>query len=936
MTLAARNMKFVRPVGAAADLREIEYISALHQTGETLRSDGSISTEDVSRFLVSRYGLRVPASAVEETIARDFGGGDQLDLCEIMAMLLVPTLIKAEIGLHRDMFERELILAPTASSSSSSKLAGKEDLFESITGKQRLLKGDDRWPDANLIPFVLHMVLKDSTGCSEPKPLTVGLLKTIFRFYGEEEIAENDVLLEEMVSLAFTLRRDEEHGAEPPMFDAVTFAHCLTSDVSQYNAKAEETLSTNFDDVFVHSQHGQCAGGDSTKDATSAKRIFTFSSVDYAVDSFRSKSFVALLWVTWALFFYTFINETDVGDLDCQNEDRGEGEQFGCSIAEGIAKWLLIMVKLVVIGSPFVFICSLGQSTREAHPLFSLVSLVGISFMTFVPAFVKIQLVHSHDGTSAMVDTTRQNDKVAAEVMIWFMFACGVVLSLLTFQTILDTAIPQDYKDRHPLLKNVLASETVRMERSIKRAAAYKMNHLVRRAVKVHQAAEFEHGSGKDTSFGRALLAYGKTSNDQEEVGGFLYMYKRVWNGKLFDEDGIWLSNRMIQGMIAQFVICLWLVPFLQLIYGYITDFYGNIYADIAPPRWRILVPIIAGFTLGEFNAVKLMTSYIPSSAKTVLEFRTGALGSLHDAEFPKYRKSVDDASFIFGAMFWGSFISSGLVLAVSVLIVGIFCFEGFGSVVVRLLATIIGISCTIALKMMFLFFARRRFHDRAFYRVQPAAANVVGVILETWQLGVTTLYVLKRMVTLIAASFVFVGRIDVPFLSERADEIAGYQLDKFPFVFRKDMLLHEAHRHPYLDILGLIYMLKLRHKNDFGSPAGSCWRLLFVFALMPWLRKSRLRSDETKFGDAKFSQAGHVFQKFVSEKMADEGNFGRLTPVVGGEAPTGRASTKDEVDELKEVIKRLKEENAFLRQQQRHSNRTAQREEPECAPSED
>ncbi|EJK73318.1 hypothetical protein THAOC_05067 [Thalassiosira oceanica] len=758
-------MKFVRPVGAAADLREIEYISALHQTGETLRSDGSVSTEDVSRFLVSRYGLRVPASAVEETIARDFGGGDQLDLCEIMAMLLVPTLIKAEIGLHRDMFERELILAPTASSSSSSKLAGKEDLFESITGKQRLLKGDDRWPDANLIPFVLHMVLKDSTGCSEPKPLTVGLLKTIFRFYGEEEIAENDVLLEEMVSLAFTLRRDEEHGAEPPMFDAVTFAHCLTSDVSQYNAKAEETLSTNFDDVFVNSQHGQCAGGDSTNDATSAKRIFTFSSVDYAVDSFRSK---------------------------------------------GIAKWLLIMVKLV------------------------------------------------HDGTSAMVDTTRQNDKVAAEVMIWFMFACGVVLSLLTFQTILDTAIPQDYKDRHPLLKNVLASETVRMERSIKRAAAYKMNHLVRRAVKVHQAAEFEHGSGKDTSFGRALLAYGKTSNDQEEVGGFLYMYKRVWNGKLFDEDGIWLSNRMIQGMIAQFVICLWLVPFLQLIYGYITDFYGNIYADIAPPRWRILVPIIAGFTLGEFNAVKLMTSYIPSSAKTVLEFRTGALGSLHDAEFPKYRKSVDDASFIFGAMFW------------------------------------------------------------------------------TWQLGVTTLYVLKRMVTLIAASFVFVGRIDVPFLSERADEIAGYQLDKFPFVFRKDMLLHEAHRHPYLDILGLIYMLKLRHKNDFGSPAGSCWRLLFVFALMPWLRKSRLRSDETKFGDAKFSQAGHVFQKFVSEKMADEGNFGRLTPVVGGEAPTGRASTKDEVDELKEVIERLKEENAFLRQQQRHSNRTAQREEPECAPSED
>ena len=639
------DMKFVRPVGAAADLREIEYISALHQTGEALRSNGSISTEDVSKFLVSRYGLSVPATTVKETI---FGGGDQLDLCEVMAMLLVPTLIKGEIGLHRDMHERELILAPEGDvdTSSSNKLAGKEDLFESITGKQRLLTGDDRWPDSDLIPFVLQMVLKDSTGCSEPKPLTVGLLRAIFRFYGEEEIAENNVLLEEMVSLAFTLRRDEEHGAEPPLFDAVAFAHCLTSDVSQYNPKAEGLLTTNFDDVFVNSQHGQCnETGGNVIDATSAKRIFTFSAVDYAVDSFRSKSFVALLWVTWALFYYAWIKVTDAGDLDCLDEGNGQGKQFGCSIAQGITKWLLLMAKLVVIGSSFVFICSLGQSTRESSLFFSLVSLAGISFMTFVPAFVKIQLVPNSDGTSGMVDTTRQNDRVSVEVMIWFMFACGVVLTLLTFQTILDTAIPQDYKDKHPLLKNILASETVRMERSIKRAAAYKMNHLVRRAVKVHRAAEFEHGSGKETSFGRALLTYGKTSNDQEEVGGFLYMYKRVWNGKLFDEDGVWLSNRMIQGMISQFAICLWLVPFLQQIYGLITDFYGKIYADIAPSRWRILVPIISGFTLGEFNAVKLMTSYIPSSAKTVLEFRTGLLGSLHDAEFPKYRRCVDDAS---------------------------------------------------------------------------------------------------------------------------------------------------------------------------------------------------------------------------------------------------------------------------------------------------
>ena len=35
--------KYSRPVGASADVKELEYISALHQTGRTkLRRDGSI------------------------------------------------------------------------------------------------------------------------------------------------------------------------------------------------------------------------------------------------------------------------------------------------------------------------------------------------------------------------------------------------------------------------------------------------------------------------------------------------------------------------------------------------------------------------------------------------------------------------------------------------------------------------------------------------------------------------------------------------------------------------------------------------------------------------------------------------------------------------------------------------------------------------------
>ena len=38
-----------------------------------------------------------------------------------------------------------------------------------------------------------------------------------------------------------------------------------------------------------------------------------------------------------------------------------------------------------------------------------------------------------------------------------------------------------------------------------------------------------------------------------------------------------------------------------------------------------------------------------------------------------------------------------------------------------------------------------------------------------------------------------------------------------------------------------MMYLMKLKHGSNFGKKSSSAWRLLFVFALMPWLRKYRI-----------------------------------------------------------------------------------------------
>jgi hypothetical protein len=72
-------MSFTRILGAPADLKELEYIAALHQTClPDTRDNGTVSSLDVQRFLSSRYGLRLTHAETIE-IVRGLGGGISQD-----------------------------------------------------------------------------------------------------------------------------------------------------------------------------------------------------------------------------------------------------------------------------------------------------------------------------------------------------------------------------------------------------------------------------------------------------------------------------------------------------------------------------------------------------------------------------------------------------------------------------------------------------------------------------------------------------------------------------------------------------------------------------------------------------------------------------------------------------------------------------------------
>jgi hypothetical protein len=191
--------------------------------------------------------------------------------------------------------------------------------------------------------------------------------------------------------------------------------------------------------------------------------------------------------------------------------------------------------------------------------------------------------------------------------------------------------------------------------------------------------------------------------------------------------------------------------------------------------------------------------------------------------------------------MFWGSILGS-ILLGLTIGVVAFFSLWQLTSCLAqKFVGFLIGSGFIAAIRALYWHRLRRVLYS-GFYRARPLPANWVAVMDESVN-SLTIVTGLVRLTKMCLCAVFHVGRIDQPFLASGL----GVSADSYYNWFMNDVLAVEAQRHPYIETLGFMYLMELRHDTDFISRAGATWRLLLVTALMPWLQKYRVMCKFTE-----------------------------------------------------------------------------------------
>jgi hypothetical protein len=167
------------------------------------------------------------------------------------------------------------------------------------------------------------------------------------------------------------------------------------------------------------------------------------------------------------------------------------------------------------------------------------------------------------------------NDFMGSAFYLALFLGCTILLSQLV--DVILQLTPRVWLDRNGLVQRLVLPGTIRQERAGNQAASLRMQQFLTNAFDIFSDSSFLSSSKSENATKRvtsALERFLLLPVKTERVGGVFWAWKRIWDGTIFSQEGVWLNSRLLACNFSQVIIFGLLVFFTRVFYYKQKDFF--------------------------------------------------------------------------------------------------------------------------------------------------------------------------------------------------------------------------------------------------------------------------------------------------------------------------------------------------------------------------
>lgn len=406
-----------------------------------------------------------------------------------------------------------------------------------------------------------------------------------------------DSILQEMITAASgnTNQKAPHHF----YMTKASFLQALTADTQLLSTNVEESKSTHFDDARKTREMKRLGDDKKEGDASSESahpflQLYTASNIDNNADTYRSTAWFVFVWTSTVWVYLCYISG-GVGHK--VKEIQGCDHKFGCDIALALINWSTIALLLMFYGFVWIMVSNLGNSTSPTESISSKVNTAIRVIIGMLLVFVVTIASFIEEVESDVYNTSKFEEYEGAYIIVLVM---GICIMLFQLNRLLGLFVPlgplstggQEYKEQrikksasskilkfveHATLLHVSPPDDQSTIRSSVLGSSVTKSTVSKNVTEISkQLHASSSSSSKGSSTAKVLMNYHHMQDFEEETGGVVWTYKKLFDGSLLNAEGIYLHGRLMAVNTVQFLITFFLI-------GYVVTFLNLVEDTLAP-----------------------------------------------------------------------------------------------------------------------------------------------------------------------------------------------------------------------------------------------------------------------------------------------------------------------------------------------------------------